>query len=206
MKCSIISIGTELSLGLITDSNSRFIAGKLSELGIECNYMFTVPDSVQEIMNVLKSAMTYSDIIILSGGLGPTDDDMTRTAVGEALGLKLVRDKKLDTTSLKFLRHRRTKDIDKRLLRQSFVPEGSFPIIPRIGSASGFRIDLGKNKYIFSIPGVPREMESMFVEDIMPFLLDLTDSKDNQNRGPIIRKSTLLTTDMISARQRSRKR
>ena len=66
----------------------------MSELGIECNYMFTVPDSKKEISNVLRSAIGYSDIIIMSGGLGPTDDDMTREAIAETLGRKLVRNNK----------------------------------------------------------------------------------------------------------------
>jgi len=116
MKCSIISIGTELSLGLISDSNSAFIAEKLSELGIECNYMFTVPDSMEEIINAVKSGIEYSSIVIISGGLGPTDDDVTRTAVARAIGKKLVRIGELDPSSLKFIRSKRTREINKRVL------------------------------------------------------------------------------------------
>jgi len=196
MKCSIISIGTELSLGLITDSNSAFIAGRLSEFGIECNYMFTVPDSTEEIINAVKSAIVHSDITIVSGGLGPTDDDMTRAAVTEALGKKLVKKEELDTTSLKFIRTKRTKEVNERLLRQSYIPEGSVPIIPRIGSASGFRVELPEGKFLFSIPGVPKEMRSMFVEDILPFLKEMAFSAKGNIKGTKIRKSTLLTTDI----------
>ena len=106
MNCSIISIGTELSLGIVTDSNSTYIAEKLSELGIECNYMFTVPDNKKEICNVLRIGLDHSDIIIISGGLGPTDDDMTREAVAEAIGKSLIKDKKLVPTSLKFIKRK----------------------------------------------------------------------------------------------------
>jgi nicotinamide-nucleotide amidase len=196
MNCSIISIGTELSLGLITDSNSAYIAEKLAELGIECNYMFTVPDSKKEIINVIKSAAGYSDIVIISGGLGPTDDDMTRVAVASAIDKPLVRVKELDPTSLKFIRRKRTKEINRRLLRQSYVPRGSVPIIPRIGSASGFRIDMEDGKKIFCIPGVPKEMKSMFDEDIIPFLENLAGRHGRESTGIKIRKSTLLTTDI----------
>jgi nicotinamide-nucleotide amidase len=196
MKSSIISIGTELSLGLIVDSNSKYIAEKLSELGIECNYMFTVPDSKKEISSVLKMGMKHSDIVIMSGGLGPTDDDMTRSAVAQTLKISLKRNKRLDPSSLKFVREKRTEDIKKRLLRQSYIPEGAIPVVPLIGSASGFRIDLGDNKYIFCIPGVPAEMKSMFDEDIYPFLKDLELKGNRFSTGPKIRKSTLLTTDI----------
>jgi nicotinamide-nucleotide amidase len=196
MNCSIISIGTELSLGLIADSNSKHIAERLSELGIECNYMFTVPDSKKEISNVLKSGIKYSDIVVISGGLGPTDDDMTRSAVALTLKLQLARDERLDASSLKFIRKKRTEEINKRLLRQSYIPGGAVPIIPRIGSASGFRIDLKDNKHIFCIPGVPREMKSMFDEDIFPFLEDLEKSGKRDRQGIKIRKTILLTTDI----------
>lgn len=196
MNCSIISIGTELSLGLIADSNSKYIAERLTELGIECNYIFTVPDSNKEIANVLKSGIKYSDIVIISGGLGPTDDDMTRNAVASTLKLPLVRDETLDSNSLKFIRRKRTKEINKRLLRQSYIPRGSIPIIPRIGSASGFRIDLRNNKYIFCIPGVPKEMKDMFDGDIFPHLEGLEKAGNGNRSGIKIRKSTLLTTDI----------
>jgi nicotinamide-nucleotide amidase len=138
----------------------------------------------------------YSDIIIISGGLGPTDDDITRVAVSEAVGKQLVRAKELDPTSLKFIRKKRTKEIRRRLLRQSYVPGGSVPIIPRVGSASGFRIDMEDGKHLFCIPGVPKEMKSMFEEDIVSFLKDLTGGDSKQSTGIKIRKSTLLTTDI----------
>jgi nicotinamide-nucleotide amidase len=196
MKSSIISIGTELNLGLIIDSNSKYIAENLSELGIECNYMFTVPDREEEISSVLKIAMRYSDIVIMSGGLGPTDDDVTRNVIARTLKIPLVRDKKLDPSSLKFVRKKRTENIKNRLLRQSYIPEGAAPIVPLVGSASGFRVDLGKNKYIFCIPGVPAEMKSMFDENIYPFLNDLEFEEKKFSKCERIRKSTLLTTDI----------
>ncbi|HAJ96002.1 MAG TPA: hypothetical protein DCP02_07195 [Actinobacteria bacterium] len=196
MNCSIISIGTELSLGLITDSNSKYIAEKLAELGIECNYIFTVPDSNKEIAAVLKSGIKHSDIVIISGGLGPTDDDMTRKAVASTLKRPLIRDESLDPNSLKFIRRKRTEAINKRLLRQSYIPRGSVPIIPRIGSASGFRINLRDNKYLFCIPGVPKEMKDMFDGDVFPYLEKLDGAGNKNKPGLRIRKSTLLTTDI----------
>jgi nicotinamide-nucleotide amidase len=196
MNLSIISIGTELNLGLILNENSKYIAERITELGIECRYMFTVSDDPGEISNVLKQSLKYSDLIIISGGLGPTDDDVTRSAVASALNLKLIRDRSLDSTSLKFVRKSRSKKITERLLRQSYIPEGSFPIRPELGSASGFRVELNKSKIIFCIPGVPKEMRSMFEKDIMPFLKERIKSKDLKGNMFKIKKSTLLTTDI----------
>jgi len=196
MICSIISIGTELNLGLILNANSRYIAERVTELGIECKYMFTVGDNIDDISNVLKQSLQYSDLVVINGGLGPTDDDFTRSAVAYVLNLKLVRDRSLDDTSLKFTKKIRSKEITKRLLRQSYIPEGSFPIKPRLGSASGFRITTNNKKIIFCIPGVPKEMRSMFEEDVVPFLKELVERRGLKGNKLKIKKTTLLTTDI----------
>ena len=104
MNLSIISIGTELNLGLILNENSRYIAERITGLGIECKYIYTVGDDSDEISNVLRHSLQFSDLVIITGGLGPTDDDVTRNAVASALNLKLIRDRDLDVTSLKFIR------------------------------------------------------------------------------------------------------
>jgi nicotinamide-nucleotide amidase len=104
LRFAIISIGTELNLGLILNTNSKYIAESLAELGLECNYMFTVRDNEDDIADVVNEGLKRSDILILSGGLGPTDDDITRDAAARALNLKLVRDLTLDDTSLRFLK------------------------------------------------------------------------------------------------------
>jgi len=196
MDCSIISIGTELTLGLILNENSRYIAERLADIGLECKYMFTVRDNAAEIMNVVEQGLKYSDVIIINGGLGPTDDDITRGAVSEVLKKRLIRDEKLDKTSLKFKKKVKDKNITERLLRQSYIPEGSFPIKPKIGSASGFRIMLDNGKVLFCIPGVPKEMKSMFEESIVPFLERKVKEEGLERNGLILRKSTLLTTDI----------
>ena len=196
MNLSIISIGTELNLGLILNKNSRYIAERITELGIECKYMYTVGDNSDEISNVLKHSLKYSDLIIISGGLGPTDDDVTRNAVASALNLKLIRERNLDNTSLKFARKAKSKRITERLLRQSYIPAGSYPIKPELGSASGFRVELKGSKTIFCIPGVPREMKSMFEEEVVPFLIRRMKNKASASNMFKIKKSTLLTTDI----------
>ena len=197
MKCSIINIGTELNLGLVTNTNSRYIAEGLAELGVECNFIYTVRDSKEEISTILNESLRHSDAVIISGGLGPTDDDITRSVVASALGLKLLRDKSLDKTSLKFIKKIKSREIKSRLLRQSYIPQNSIPIKPRIGSASGFITKLGSGKkWIFCIPGVPKEMKSMFDMDVVPFIKNIANNKSKTVGDLIIKKSVLMTTDI----------
>lgn len=192
MRSAIICIGTELNLGLIINTNATYISEKLAENGIDCNLIITVKDDEKDISDALNYSLSQSDLIIISGGLGPTDDDVTRKAVSEALKLKLYKDDKLDITSLRFIKKVLTEELKSRLLRQSFIPEGSIPIIPDVGSASGFIINLKeKNKWIFSIPGVPKEMKDMFDKNVLPKLIELT-NQDNNNIK--IKRKVLLTT------------
>ncbi len=169
MKFSILSIGTELNLGLILNTNSKYIAETLTELGLENNYMLTVRDDISDISNSLKICVENSDIVIISGGLGPTDDDVTREAVADFLNEKLMRLEELDRTSLKFLKFIKNDEIIQNLKKQSSIPESSTPIKPRVGSASGFIVDKNE-KLIFSIPGVPREMKDMFDHDVILYV------------------------------------
>jgi nicotinamide-nucleotide amidase len=191
LKAAVICIGTELNLGLVLNTNATYISEKLAENGIECNLIVTIEDNGQDISNALNYSISQSDLIIISGGLGPTDDDITRKAVSDTLGVKLYKDDNLDFASLKFLKKVLTDELKSRLLRQSYIPEGSIPIIPEIGSASGFMINF-KNKWIFSVPGVPKEMKDMFNNKVLPKLIDLSfiSSKNNLK----IKRNILLTT------------
>ncbi|MHB8276237.1 MAG: CinA family nicotinamide mononucleotide deamidase-related protein [Candidatus Humimicrobiaceae bacterium] len=195
MKSAIICIGTELNLGLILNTNATYISEKLAENGIECNLIITIKDDEKDISDALNYSLSQSDLIIISGGLGPTDDDITRKAVSKTLGLKLYKDDSLDETSLRFIKRVLTDELKNRLLRQSFIPEGSNPIIPNIGSASGFIISLkNKNKWIFSVPGVPKEMKDMFDNAVLPELIKLSDENSRNNFK--IKRKILLTTGL----------
>ncbi|MHB1254435.1 MAG: CinA family nicotinamide mononucleotide deamidase-related protein [Candidatus Humimicrobiaceae bacterium] len=191
MKAAVICIGTELNLGLVLNTNATYISEKLAENGIECNLIVTIEDNELDISNALNYSINQSDLIIISGGLGPTDDDITRKAVSDTLGVKLYKDDNLDFTSLRFIKKVLTDELKSRLLRQSYIPEGSVPIVPEIGSASGFIINF-KNKWIFSVPGVPKEMKDMFDNKVLPELIDLSfkSSKDNLK----LKRKILLTT------------
>jgi nicotinamide-nucleotide amidase len=206
VKFSILSIGTELNLGLILNTNSKYIAETLTELGLENNYMLTVRDDIRDISNSLKICVENSDIVVISGGLGPTDDDVTREAVADFLNEKLIRLKELDRTSLKFLKFIKNDEIIQNLKKQSSIPESSIPIKPRVGSASGFIVDK-KEKLIFSIPGVPREMKDMFDHDVILYIKKYLKaggygkaqnsvSQSGTSRNIFTKKSVLLSTDI----------
>ena len=196
MRFAILSIGTELNLGLILNTNSKYIAEILSDMGLECNYMVTVKDSEEDIVNALKICLNYSDIVIVTGGLGPTDDDLTRAAVAKLMNRKLVKNDSLDETSLRFLKFIKNSEITQTLIRQSYIPEGSISIKPRIGSASGFIIN-NNGKLIFAVPGVPREMKDMLNSSVIPYIKNIL--KENKSyekeKNEKIKKRILLTTD-----------
>lgn len=196
MRGSIITIGTELTLGMIDNTNAKYIAENLIELGIECCHIYTVRDNKDEIIYALEESLKHSDIVIMSGGLGPTDDDLTRDAVAKALGVELVRLESLDETSLKLIKRVKNEGIRSRLLRQSYIPQGATPIKPRIGSASGFVITLREGKRIFCIPGVPKEMKDMFDLDIVPILRNILEGSKQNEGSIIVKKSELVTTDI----------
>ena len=193
MKTAIICIGTELNLGLVINTNATYIAQKLSEIGIESNLILSVKDLKGDIKKAIDFSLNNSDIVIISGGLGPTEDDITREAVAEYFSLKLIKKDFLDKTSLHFIKKEISHTIREKLLKQSFIPERARAIIPNIGSASGFEIFFKeKNKWLFSIPGVPKEMKDMMDSSVIKSIKDVL--KPRQINDIKLLKKILLTT------------
>ncbi len=195
MKFSVLSIGTELTLGLITNTNAQIIAQYLTDLGIECSYIITVKDNESEIIDALDICSKFSDIIVVCGGLGPTDDDLTRSAFAKFLGEKLIKINDLDKTSLRFLKYINNENLIETLTRQSYIPQNAVAIKPRVGSASGFIVEKN-DKIFFSIPGVPREMKDMLIHDLIPYIKNFLNRKKIQINNEIIQKLILYTTDI----------
>ncbi len=168
-EAEIIAIGTELLLGEIQDSNSRFIATKLRESGIDLHRITVVGDNIQRISQAIRESLNRADIIITCGGLGPTVDDPTREAVALALNTSLEFSPLLwEQISARFQRMNRK--ITENNRRQAFIPQGSIAIENPVGTAPCFI--LTKNgKTVTSLPGVPHEMEYIFVQKILPHLI-----------------------------------
>jgi nicotinamide-nucleotide amidase len=168
----IIAIGEELLSGDkdIIDTNSIFITKALSELGIRVLYKTTVGDNEQRIIDVIKIALNRVSVILTTGGLGPTVDDMTRQAAADAVGVGLeLRQDLLDELIQKFQSFSMRMSDNNRT--QAMLPVGASAINNPVGTAPGFRIEKD-GKVILSMPGVPREMKAMMDQTVVPYLKD----------------------------------
>jgi len=164
----IITIGTELLLGEITDTNSTYIARTLRDQGIDIFRIITIGDNPARIASTIKESLTRADIIITTGGLGPTVDDPTRHAVAKAIDRALVFDPKLwEGIVNRFVDYGRKPTENNR--RQAFIPEGAIPVKNPVGTAPSFIVEVG-DACVISLPGVPLEMEFILHDSIIPFL------------------------------------
>ncbi|MEW6189454.1 MAG: competence/damage-inducible protein A [Actinomycetota bacterium] len=167
MDCRIIAVGTELVLGLTTDINSPYIARFLAENGVSSQQHQVVPDDVDEIAHAILDGLQHSDALIITGGLGPTFDDVTREALSKAAKRELVFDPKLaEILKERFPHH---KPMPEFILRQAYLPEGAIPINPTLGTAPGIVLEI-EDKIIFALPGVLDEMKVMLKDKVIPLL------------------------------------
>lgn len=168
-SAEIISIGTEILLGEIVDTNAQYIARALKEAGIDLFRKTTIGDNAARIALALSEALDRSDIIITSGGLGPTVDDLTREGVAMAAGVEIEYMPELwEQIQERFRRFgRQPTDNNKR---QAYIPAGAIPIENPVGTAPAFIVLGPDNKTIISLPGVPREMEYLMRNAVLPFL------------------------------------
>lgn len=168
MKAEIITIGDELSSGSVQNTNSTFIANQLHNIGIEVIKITTVGDDIEKIGDALRSAQQKVSFVIVTGGLGPTVDDITAQAAAEALRRKLVLNKHaLKAMEERFQRFGRT--MSPHNVKQAYLPSDSAIIPNPIGTACGFSLAKSSTLFIF-LPGVPREMKRMFEESVTPLI------------------------------------
>jgi len=172
MKAETISIGTELLLGQLTDTNAVWIAERLSEVGVDLYFRTTVGDNVGRIADAIQHALTRADIVITTGGLGPTVDDVTREAVAQAIGRDLVLDENL-LAQIQRLFAKWGRTMSANNVRQAYIPRGATPIENPVGTAPVFIVE-HQGKYIVSLPGVPREMKYLMETRILPWLREKT--------------------------------
>lgn len=168
MNCEIINVGTELILGQTINANAAFIARKLAEAGIDCYFQTSVGDNISRLNSILKQAIKRSDVVILTGGLGSTDDDITREAIATAFGKKLDLEPHLalmiEEKMVQF-----KMPIIRKTMRQAYLPEGAQAIPPVKGTAPGIILEIEK-KTVFALPGVPAEMETMLEKSVLPYI------------------------------------
>ncbi|NIP44607.1 MAG: competence/damage-inducible protein A, partial [candidate division Zixibacteria bacterium] len=174
MITEIITIGNEILLGQTLDSNAAYIADKLTEVGADVRRITTIGDGNEDIVDILKEAMDRADLIITTGGLGPTEDDLTKYAICEVFDRKLVYHQDI-LDLIKDRYSRRGMIIPEFVKTQADQPEGAALLENPIGSAVGIVIEKDK-KRIISLPGVPSEMRAMIDQSVIPYLKKLEHS------------------------------
>lgn len=169
MRCEVLAIGTELLLGQIVDTNSAWIGEQLAASGIDSYEHRAIGDNQARIIAALRDLLERADAVIVCGGLGPTQDDLTRDAIAELMGVELRRrDDLVELIAAMF--SSRARDMPQNNLRQADVPEGGEPIPNPIGTAPGLCCPVG-DKVVYAVPGVPYEMQLMITEHVVPDLL-----------------------------------
>ena len=172
MHAEIVMIGTELLLGEIVDTNANRLALALRDIGLDLYYKTTVGDNLARMTEVLNLALDRSDVIITSGGIGPTVDDVTRQAVADATGRKLVYSTELEAEiAARFSRFGRPMADNNK--RQAYIPEGATPLTNPVGTAPCYLSeDVNGRGCIISLPGVPRELDHMMENTVIPLLIE----------------------------------
>ncbi|MDO9545296.1 MAG: molybdopterin-binding protein [Pelolinea sp.] len=174
-SAEIIAIGTELLLGEISDTNTAYIAKSLNQIGIDVFRTLIVGDNTTRITDQIKQSLDQADIVITTGGLGPTVDDPTRQAVADVFNEELIfQDQLWDQILSRFQKFNNTPTSNNK--RQAYIPQNAVPIENEMGTAPAFYIS-EKGKTIVSLPGVPAEMEFLVNEKVISLLIELHDLK-----------------------------
>jgi len=168
MRCEIIAIGTELLLGIIVDSNSAWIGEQLALAGIDSHFQVKVGDNFGRIEGAIRQALDRSDAVICCGGLGPTQDDITRDVIARVMGVEMRRDEVIAERIRAYFKSR-GRPMSENNLRQADIPVGAQPIAQMPGTAAGLVCPVGA-KVVYAVPGVPSEMREMFNGTILPDL------------------------------------
>lgn len=167
-KASVISIGNEVLSGQTVDTNASYLSGKLVSIGIPVVSSYTAGDDTDLIVRMLNLASGDADVVLVTGGLGPTDDDLTRQAFAKFLGSELQLQSELLEKIQNIFAHRERPMVEKNKI-QAYIPAGAKAIENNLGTAPGIKAE-SKGKLFFAMPGVPSEMKQMFEESVFPEL------------------------------------
>ena len=184
MTVSIITIGDEILIGQIVDTNSAWIAQRLNEIGLEISKIYTVSDTETAILRTLKRAEELSDIVILTGGLGPTNDDITKNTLATYFDDKLVRNEEVLAHIKELFKKFGVSKINKLNEQQADLPSSCKVLFNKLGTASGMQFER-QGTYFVSMPGVPHEMKSLMNTYV------LSDLQSRFSEGVIVHKTIL---------------
>jgi nicotinamide-nucleotide amidase len=188
VRVEIVAVGTELLLGQIPDTNSQWLGERLAANGITSHFHQHVGDNHERIVLAFRTALARSDAMIVCGGLGPTQDDITRAALAEVMNVPLDRDEAIVAT-IRSMFETRGRSMPENNLLQADVPRGARIISQTRGTAPGLICDVGQ-KVVYAVPGVPYEMSDMFERAI---LVDLLERQRRNGETSVIRSRVLRT-------------
>ena len=170
MKAEILAVGTEILIGDIVNTNAQFLSRRLFELGIDMYYQTVVGDNPSRLKEAIRLAFSRADLVIFSGGLGPTDDDLTKETVAEYFGVPLVLHEEIVDEIKQYLNGRYPMSNQK----QAYIPEGAIILHNNCGTAPGIILEKD-GKIAVLLPGPPREIVPMFLESVEPYLKEKSD-------------------------------
>lgn len=185
MRCEVVAIGTELLLGQIVDTNSSWIGEQLALAGIDSHFQVKVGDNFKRIEYCIRHALERSDAVICCGGLGPTQDDITRDVIASVMGVEMKRDEAI-VAKIRHMFESRGRVMSDNNRRQADIPVGAMPIAQMPGTAPGLLCPVG-DKVIYAVPGVPHEMREMMLGTILP------DLRRRSGQTAVIRSRVLRT-------------
>jgi nicotinamide-nucleotide amidase len=171
VKAEVVGVGTELLLGQIPNSNAQWISERLAEIGVVVRNHQAVGDNVDRIADALRLALSRADVVIITGGLGPTQDDVTREAISIVLDAPLERHPEIEEMLRQKFRAM-GREMPESNLVQADVPTGARPITPRRGTAPGLACS-ADDRRLYAVPGVPEEMREMLRDTILPELAEM---------------------------------
>ncbi len=196
MNAELISIGNELLSGRTLNAHAQTLGGALASIGLRLVRDTTIPDEIPTIGTAVREALERTGLVFVSGGLGPTVDDITRDALAEALGQKIV----LDAPSVATMAERyaaRGREMSPAAERQALVLEGATALPNPVGAAPGQRIELPGDKILFVLPGPPREFGAILEEGIVPWLRErFPDARPNLVR--VVRTQNIGESDIVT--------
>ena len=169
MVVELISVGTELLLGNITNTNARYLAEQCALLGLSVYYQTVVGDNEGRLTETLKTALSRSDAVILTGGLGPTEDDLTKEVCAKVLGFTLVKDERTAERMKEYFQNRTEQEIPENNWKQAMVPEGGTVLDNDNGTAPGIIMEKD-GKTAILLPGPPGELVPLFEQKVKPYL------------------------------------
>ena len=169
MVVELVSVGTELLLGNIVNTNARYLSEKCAMLGLNVYYQTTVGDNEERLSEVIRTALNRSDIVVLNGGLGPTEDDLTKETCAKVMGLPLVKDAHTEERLKEYYRGRKKEELPDSNWKQALIPEGAVVFDNENGTAPGLIVEKD-GKTAILLPGPPGELYPMVEKQLCPYL------------------------------------